>query len=66
MKKNIKIGLFTIATMFILSIVALQVTRAGACEDICTPKEDKTCTVRGGLICNNFEKMTTIEPITWP
>ena len=62
MKKNIKIGLFTIATMFVLAIVGSQVTRAGSCEDICTPQDNKMCIARG-TICTNFIGMSEIEPL---
>jgi hypothetical protein len=63
MKKFIKTGLLFIVTMFVLSIAGLQVSNADGCEDLCTPKENKTCTARGGATCSGFEDMSTIDPI---
>jgi len=65
MKKFIKTGLLFIALTFVLSVIGIPVSNAGACEDICTPRNGETCTARGQT-CDNFENMSTIDPIGYP
>lgn len=62
MKKNIKTGILLVAIMFIVSIVGVNISNAGYCEDICTPREEESCTARGET-CDGFENMKTIDPI---
>jgi|GEM_PF-3850350 len=65
MKKSIKKGLLFIALIFVLSAIGVPISNAGPCEDICTPREESTCTARGET-CHGFENMSTIDPIPWP
>lgn len=62
MRKFIKTGLLFIAFMFVLSIINIQSSRAGYCEDLCVPKEGACCTARGQA-CPGFEAYKPIEPI---
>jgi hypothetical protein len=62
MKKNIKTGLLFIAIMFVISIIGIQVSNAGPCEDSCVPSEDNTCTA-WGTTCNDFENYKLLKPI---
>lgn len=61
MKKIIKSGLLFIALLFVLSVIGIQVSHAGYCEDICTPQDNKMCIARG-TICTDFKAMTIIGP----
>jgi len=65
MKKSIKKGILFIALTFAFSTIGVSLSNAGDCEDLCTPKEDSTCTAREQT-CHGFENMSTIDPIPWP
>jgi len=62
MKKFIKTGLLFTALLLVFLVMGVQVINAGYCEDLCTPREDSSCTARGET-CPGFESMTPIDPI---